>query len=92
MICNFIDFYFVGSPEVLLVHQYGPSSGIIEALQQGHNGALSTARLPYEGNLLALHIKKKHAKDMAIHSSTLPSANFFVFTNDIAKAGRLLLV
>ena len=77
MICNSID--FVGSPEVLIVHQYGPSSRIIEALQQGHNGALSTARLPYEGNLLALHIKKKHAKDMAIHSSTLPSS-FFLYS------------
>lgn len=55
--------FFVG-PEVLIVHQYGPSNGIVETLQQGHNGALSTARLPDEGNLLALHIKHD-AKDIA---------------------------
>lgn len=72
MICNSID--FVGSPEVLIVHQYGPSSRIIEALQQGHNGALSTARLPYEGNLLAL--QKKTCEG---HGHSLEHIAFFNF-------------
>ena len=42
------------SPEISTIHKHRALGGIVEPLQQSHNGALAAPRFPNEGHFLAL--------------------------------------
>jgi hypothetical protein len=43
------------------VHEHRAADGVVEALQQRHNGALAAARLAHYGHLLALADRQAEA-------------------------------
>ena len=42
------------SPEISSIHKHRALRGVVEPLQQSHNGALAAPRFPNEGHFLAL--------------------------------------